>query len=325
MVAVQDATKVAFRGQTSSTGNYTIPYVAVGAYTITVEAAGFGKSVHTNVLVGNNQTVRTDFELKVGVVANEVTVSSTSSLIATDDAALVQTKSAAAIVALPVAGHDTFKLALTTAGVQQASDSTVGDPPGETFSGPGTRGQQNDVRLDGVTMANTLHTTVNFAVSPDAVQELSVQTGTYSAQYGSYLGVHINAVSKTGTNQLHGVLHESVRNDILNAHGRFDQPGLPKNPLRQNQFGAELDGPVIVPWLYNGKNKSFFMFAYQGRRQYSKSTGLFTVMTEPMRRGDFSALLTAPDRSGFLIRSTRTASLIMSSRPGVLIHTRWSI
>ena len=124
---------------------------------------------------------------------------------------------------------------------------------------------------------NTLHTTVNFRVSPDAIQEVSVQTGTYSAQYGSYLGVHINAVSKTGGNALHGVFHESVRNDIFNAHGRFDQPGKPKNPLRQNQFGAEVDGPVFIPKMYNGKNKTFFMFDYQGRRQYSKSTGIYTV------------------------------------------------
>lgn len=293
VVAVQDATKVAYKGQTSSTGNYTLPYVAVGTYTITVEAASFGKSVHTNVLVGVNQTVRTDFELKVGAVANEVTVSSTSSPIATDDAALVQTISTVEIASLPVAGHDTYKLALATAGVQQSGDVTVGDPPGESFAGPGTRGEQNDVTLDGVTMMNSIHTTVNFAVSPDAVQELSVQTGTYSAQYGSYLGVHINAVSKTGGNALHGVLHESVRNDILNAHGRFDQPGVPKNPLRQNQFGAEVDGPVIIPWLYNGKNKTFFMFAYQGRRQYSKSTGISTVLTDKMRKGDFTELLTA--------------------------------
>ena len=84
-----------------------------------------------------------------------------------------------------------------------------------------------------------------------------------------------------------------MRNDIFNAHGRFDQPGTPKNPLRQNQFGAEVDGPVVIPKLSNGKNKTFFMFDYQGRRQYSKSTGLYTVMTEPERRGDFSELLTA--------------------------------
>src|SRR5882757_1073042 len=293
VVAVQDATKVAYKGETSSAGSYTLPYVAVGTYTITVDATNFGKSVHTNVPVEINQTVRTDFTLTVGTVANEVTVSSAPPPIATDDAALVQTTSTLAIASLPVVGHDTLKLALTVAGVQQSGDVTVGDPPGESFAGPGTRGEQNDVTLDGVSIMNTLHTTVNFPVSPDAVQEVSVQTGTYSAQYGSYLGVHINAVSKTGGNALHGVLHESVRNDIFNAHGRFDQAGTPKNPLRQNQFGAEVDGPVFIPKLYNGKNKTFFMFDYQGRRQYSKSTGIYTVMTEAERRGDFSALLTA--------------------------------
>jgi Carboxypeptidase regulatory-like domain/TonB-dependent Receptor Plug Domain len=293
VIAVQDATKVAYKGQSSSTGNYTLPYVAVGTYTLTVEAPSFGKSMHSNVLVEINQTVRTDFVLQVGAVTNEVTVSSAPPPIATDDAALIQTTSTVAIASLPVAGHDTLKLALTTAGVQQSGDVTVGDPPGESFAGPGTRGEQNDVTLDGVTIMNTLHTTVNFPVSPDAIQEVSVQTGTYSAQYGSYLGVHINAVSKTGGNALHGVLHESLRNDVLNAHGRFDQPGTPKNPLRQNQFGAELDGPVVIPKLYNGKNRTFFMFDYQGRRQYSKSSGIYTVMTAAERTGDFSALLTA--------------------------------
>ncbi|MCU1262205.1 MAG: hypothetical protein JWO80_5090 [Bryobacterales bacterium] len=294
VIAVQDATKVAFKGKTSSTGNYTLPYVAVGTYAITVEAASFGKSVHTNVVVEINQTVRSDFALTLGTLASEVTVSSAPPPIATDDAALVQTTSTVAIASLPVAGHDTLKLALTAAGVQQSGDVTVGDPPGESFAGPGVRGEQNDVTLDGVTIMNTLHTTVNFPISPDAVQEVSVQTGTYSAQYGSYLGVHINAVSKTGGNALHGVLHESVRNDLFNAHSRFDQPGTPKNPLRQNQFGGEIDGPVVIPKFYNGKNKTFFMFDYQGRRQYSKSTGIYTVMTQAERQGDFSALLTAP-------------------------------
>src|SRR5580698_4830447 len=89
VVAVQDATKVAFKGQTSSSGNYTLPYVAVGTYTITVEAPNFGTSVHTNVLVEINQTVRTDFALTVGTVTNEVTVSSTPPPVATDDAALI--------------------------------------------------------------------------------------------------------------------------------------------------------------------------------------------------------------------------------------------
>src|SRR5215470_11366613 len=259
VVAVQDATRVAYKGQTSRTGSYTLPYVAVGSYTITVEAAGFERSVHTNVLVEVNQTVRTDFELKLGSVSNTLTVSSALSPIATDDAALTQTTSIAAISSLPIAGHDTLKLALTSAGVTQSGDVTVGDPPGESFAGPGTRGVQNDVTLDGVTIMNTLHATTDFRLSQDAIQEVSVQTGTFSAQYGTYLGVHINAVAKTGGNEIHAVLRESVENDVLNAHGRFDPPNRPKNPLRFNQFGGEVDGPVYLPKLYNGKNRTFFM------------------------------------------------------------------
>ena len=293
VTAVQDATKVAYKGKTTGTGDYSLPYVEVGTYTITVESQGFQRFAHTNVLVEVNQIVRTDFKLSMGTVTNEITVSGTAPPIATDDAAIMQTLSAEAIAALPIAGHDTLKLALTTAGVIQSGDVTVGDPPGESFAGPGTRGEQNDVTLDGVTIMNTIHTTVDFPPSPDAIQEVSVQTGTYSAQYGNYLGVHINAVSKQGGNALHGVISEAIRNDAFNAHGRFDQPGSRKNPLRQNQFGAELDGPVVIPWLYNGRDKTFFMFDYQGRRQYAASTALYTVLTGPERMGDFSALLTA--------------------------------
>lgn len=294
VVAVDDATKVAYKGVTSNTGDYSLPYVAVGRYTITVEAPGFEKFVHTNVLVEVNHTARTDFALHLGSVTNEMTVTAATPAIATDDASLVQTLGTTAISTLPVAGHDSFKLALTAAGVQQSGDVTVGDPPGEAFAGPGVRGEQQDVELDGVTMLNTIHTTVDFPPSPDAIQELSVQTGTYSAQYGNHLGVHINAVSKTGGNEFHGVVSEADRNDIFNAHGRLDPAGSRKNPLRQNQFGAELDGPVILPWLYNGKKKTFFMFDYQGRRLYSKTAGIYTVMTGAERTGDFSALLTAP-------------------------------
>jgi hypothetical protein len=291
VVAVQEDTKVAYKGVTTASGDYTLPYVAVGTYTISVESAGFEKFVHTNVLVEVNHTVRTDFALKLGAVADETTISTASPAMATDDASLVQTLSANTIASLPVAGHDSLKLALTAAGIQQSGDVTVGDPPGESFAGPGVRGEQQDVSLDGVTLMNSIHVTVDFPPSPDAIQELSVQTGTYSAQYGGHLGVHINAVSKTGGNDFHGVVSEAIRNDFFNAHGRFDAPGTRKNPLRQNQFGAEIDGPVIVPRFYNGRNKTFFMFDYQGRREFAKTAGIYTVLTGPERTGDFSALL----------------------------------
>jgi hypothetical protein len=108
-------------------------------------------------------------------------------------------------------------------------------------------------------------------------------------EYGTYLSVHINAISKSGGNQLHGVISEAIRNDAFNTHGRFDAPGSKKTPLRQNQYGAELDGPIVLPRLYNGRDKSFFMFDYQARRQFSSTSQLFTVLTAAERAGDFSA------------------------------------
>lgn len=292
IVAVQDATKVLYKGKTTAAGDYSLPYVDVGTYTITVEVQGFQKVIRTGVTVQVNQTVRTDFTLVLGSLSQEITVSSATPPIATDDAAIVQTVEKDAISSLPVAGHDTYKLALTTAGVIQSGDVTVGDPPGESFAGPGQRGEQNDVSLDGVTMLNTIHRVVNFPPSPDAIQEVSVQTGTYSAEYGTYLGVHVNAISKSGGNQLHGVVSESIRNDAFNTHGRFDAPGSKKTPLRQNQYGAEVDGPIVLPKIYDGRGKSFFMFDYQARRQFSSTSQLFTVLTAAERNGDFSALST---------------------------------
>lgn len=294
VVAVQDATKAAYKGVTSGAGDYTLPYVAVGTYTITVEAPGFEKVVHTNVSIEIDHTVRSDFSLPLGAVTNQVTVSDVPPAIATDDASLVQTLSTTTISSLPVVGHDALQLALTSAGVQLSSNVTVGDPPGEAFAGPGYRGEQQDVSLDGVTLMNSIHVTVDFPPSPDALQEFSVQTGTYSAQYGGHLGIHVNAVTKAGGNDFHGVISEYNQNGAFAAHGRFDQPDTPKNPLNQNQFGAELDGPVLIPKIYNGKNKTFFMFDFQGRREINKNSTIFTVMTAPERTGNFSALLTAP-------------------------------
>ena len=226
--------------------------------------------------------MQNDFTLQVGSFTTEVSVSAAASH--TDDASLTQIIPNETMTELPVTGHDALKVAITTAGVTLAGDTAVGDPPGEDFHGPGTRGVSNNVRLDGVTLMNTIHGAANFKPSPDAVQELSVQVGTYSAEYGGYMGVHINAVSKTGGNKFRGVFSEALRNDMFDARDYFDAPDAPKNPLSKNQFSAELDGPVI-------RNKTFFMVNYQGQRQSATNTNIATVMTEKMRQGDFSEVL----------------------------------
>ncbi len=122
----------------------------------------------------------------------------------------------------------------------------------------------------------------------EAIQELEVQTGTYSAQYGAYLGVHLNMVTKSGTNLLHGSVLEFFRNDVLDARNYFLPSTARKGPLRQNQFGFELDGPVILPRLYDGRNRTFFMASYEGLRLVRGSASLATIMTPQMFQGDFS-------------------------------------
>lgn len=291
--AVNTATRVSYKAVTSDTGIYHILYIPVGTYTITVTAQGFRTAVHTNVIVQNNQTVRTDFVLQVGSVATSVTVTSATPVISTDDATIGHTISAENVMRLPVNGQDPFKLATISSNVQiYQTDNAQGNPPGERFMGAGTRQIQNDVTLDGVTLMNALYMTVNLRPDPSAVQEVNVLTGTYSAQYGNYLGVHINAVTKSGTNLLHGAFSEDIGNTALNANG-FDFSARPisKQPYHFNQFNTEIGGPVVIPGAYNGKDKTFFMFDYQGLRYNQTPTNTYTVMTPLMRQGDFTELL----------------------------------
>ena len=123
---------------------------------------------------------------------------------------------------------------------------------------------------------NNLITTTPNRPMVESISEVEVQTGTYSAQYGAYLGVHINMVSKSGQNAIHGAVVEFVRNQIFDARPYFLAPTAAKSSLYQNQFGFELDGPIVIPHLYNGKDKTFFMGSYEGLRQISSATQVFT-------------------------------------------------
>jgi hypothetical protein len=136
---------------------------------------------------------------------------------------------------------------------------------------------------------NNLITTSPTQPMVETVQEVEVQSGTYSAQYGAYLGVHLNMITKGGTNQLHGNLVEFIRNDAFDARGYFLPATSRKTALRQNQYGFEVDGPVFIPKLYNGKDKTFFMGSWERLRNKRQSLSANnTVMTEQMFAGNFS-------------------------------------
>ncbi|HWF48424.1 MAG TPA: carboxypeptidase regulatory-like domain-containing protein [Bryobacteraceae bacterium] len=291
VTAVNDATQVSYKGVTNNAGIYNILYVPVGTYTITVESPGFQKAVHSSVIVEANQAVRTDFTMSVGQVSSEIVVSSAPPPFPTDDATITETISQTQVNNLPVNGLDPLKLAITTPGVTLSSDSPQGNPPGERFFGAGTRDIQNDITLDGVTLMNALFMTVNFRPDPSSVQEVNVQSGTYSAEYGNYLGVHVNEVTKSGGNQLHGSFSEFLGNTILNANTYdFSSKPIAKAPFHLNQFNTELDGPIVIPHVYDGRNKTFFMFDYQGLRQNTSPSNTYTVMTPLMRNGNFTEI-----------------------------------
>jgi hypothetical protein len=288
VTAVNTGTGDTYNTTTNEQGYYSIQFIRLGSYDLTVKQQGFQTFTKKGVHVDVNQIVRNDIQLQVGSVTETINVEAVAPSIKTDDASVSEIINERAVADLPLNGRDPLKLAITTPGVIQGMKATDGVPPGQDFIGAGTREIQNSLSLDGISILNNLITTTSMRPSVDSVQEVQVQTGTYSAQYGSYMGVQVNMITKSGTNNLHGSLAHFFRNDKLDARGFFENPANPKRPLRQNQFGIEIDGPVYIPGLYDGRDKTFFMGSYEGLRSTRQGSAQATVFTERMRQGDFS-------------------------------------
>jgi hypothetical protein len=306
VTAIETGTLDKYNGTTNEQGNYTFEFVRVGVYNVSVEQTGFQKVTKTGVIVDINQTVRTDFTLPVGAVSQSVTVEAAVAAIKTDDASVSEILGTRSVAELPLNGRDPMSLATTTPGVLPGiKSSATGTPPGEDFNGAGTREIQNEMSLDGISIMNNLITTTPVRPMVESVQEVEIQTGTYSAQYGAYLGVHINMVTKSGTNQVHGALVEFFRNQVLDARSFFTlptpaNPTAAKPPLHQNQFGVEFDGPVVIPKLYNGRDKTFFMASYEGYRLAQSATSLSSEMPATFFTGNFAGVPASSITGGVL-------------------------
>jgi hypothetical protein len=296
VTAVDAGTLAAQTTATNEQGYYAFEFARVGVYNITVEQPGFQKVTKTGIEVSINQSVRTDFQLAVGAVSQSVTVEAEATAIKTDDATVSETFSAHTVAEAPLNGRDPMSLATGVPGVLTGTKSSMtGVPPGNDYVGAGTREIQNSLSLDGIGIMNNLITISPTRPMIETVQEVEVQTGTYSAQYGAYMGVHINMVTKAGTNMFHGNAVEFLRNQKLDARTFFTlptaaNPTAAKPPLRQNQFGVEFDGPIFIPKVFNGKDKAFFMASYEGYRLVQQSTSLSAEMPAAFFTGDFSSV-----------------------------------
>ncbi|BDC47903.1 hypothetical protein F183_A02190 [Bryobacterales bacterium F-183] len=277
---------------TNAAGTYEFQFLKAGTYTVTVKKTGFSTMSTKDIALSANQTARADFSMKVGSVETSVEVTADIPPIKTDEASVSEVISTKSTAELPLNGRNPMKLALTTPAVIAGFKGAAGNPGGgEGYIGAGLREITNSVSLDGVSIMNNLITTTTYRPSVDAVQEVQVQTGTYPAQYGGYLGVQINMVTKSGSNDFHGALFEFLRNDKLDARPYFLAANRAKPPLRQNQYGLQFNGPVVIPKLYDGRNKTFFMFGWESLRSGTQAPAISSVLTPRMRTGDFSELL----------------------------------
>ncbi len=292
----------------SQAGDYSFPAVPIGDYTVSVEATGFKVATITGVHVETQQKSRVDVKLELGQITERVQVSAEAVALKTDDATVGQVIEHKRITDLPLNGRNMQMLAAMVAGVQIGirsggeSDPTKGGfpIPGASMSiiANGQREINSNILLDGVDAKEPrTHVTV-FTPSIDAVEEFKVQTGTYSAEFGQGSGAQVQISMKSGTNDFHGTGFEFLRNDKLDAESYFlnfeRAPGvarLPKDRLRQNQFGAVLSGPLLLPHIYNGKNKTFWSFDYEGRRYTQEAVQTAWFPDQNFRNGDFSELL----------------------------------
>jgi hypothetical protein len=291
VTAVEEATGVVYPGMTNAQGYYSIKFIPPGTYDITVDQTSFSKLTKTGTIVPIDEAVRTDFTLKVGSETQSITVSASTPPIPTDDATLGETFATKEVQDLPLIGHNALEIAATASNVTIGPSSGYnGVPPGEDFIGAGQREIQSSITLDGVSIMNNLITLAPARPSSDMISEVQMQSGNYPAQYGSYLGLHVNLVSKSGTNDLHGAVYDYIQNTALDAHQFFDAPGSPKLIQHYNQYGFDLGGPVYFPKLDNGRNRTFFFASYEKINQISQSSGIASTLTAAERAGDFSAI-----------------------------------
>lgn len=290
------ATQVAVTDQTNGTGFYSFQYVIPGTYQVSVEATGFQRQVHPNIRVDVAQSVRQDFSVQVGQSQQEVTVTGGAEMIQTDNASIGTVISQRAINELPLNGRNPLALVALAPGVvpqgqsQQNAAGTNNSAYGNFSIGGGAANQSNWM-LDGATMVIPFGHAVELLPSQDVIKEFNVLTNDLPAQYGGFAGGVVNLTTQTGSNDLHGDVYEFLRNKVLNANTFFNnRSNVPTGAFTQNQFGGTLGGPVVIPHLYNGKNKTFFFVNYEGFRLRQGQGVLLSVPTQAMRNGDFSAL-----------------------------------
>jgi hypothetical protein len=273
-------------------GKYLLSSLQPGTYDVNATATGFKTDVKAAIVLQVNQGTSLDFQLQVGSSIERVTVSGTSALLETATSAVGTVVGEREVLDLPLNGRQFTELIALSPGASpvNVSQLTFASPAlGGGAAFPAMAGQNNRSNLflmDGVYDSEPFFSGFTISPSIDAIQEFKVQTHNDLAEFGQVLGATVNLVTKSGTNQLHGDVYEFLRNTVLDGRNFF---AVDRPQFRQNQFGATVGGPVLIPHVYNGRNRTFFFFGYEGFRFNKGATNLSRVPTAAERNGDFSA------------------------------------
>jgi hypothetical protein len=304
-----EGTNAALTTTTGADGVYKFSPVKIGTYTVNATYQGFTTTKQEHIAVNVGAEVVINFSLKPGQVSEIVEVTSTTPVLETQDASVGQVVDSRAVNDLPLNGRNFTFLAQLAAGVNTPQADTRGNAASGAFSANGLRPAQNNYLLDGIDnnsdTVDFLNGT-NYVVLPplDAIQEFKVQTSDFSAEFGRSGAAVLNATIKSGTNSFHGDVWEFFRNDKLDAADFFENAGgVPKGELRQNQFGFTAGGPVVIPKLFDGRNKVFVFGDYEGLRRVQGTILTGSVPTAAERASgytNFQDLITGQTSAGSL-------------------------
>ncbi|HKO19980.1 MAG TPA: carboxypeptidase regulatory-like domain-containing protein, partial [Acidobacteriaceae bacterium] len=305
--AIQGAKVTAARngtGEVSSVvsdgaGAYVFPALPPAQYTITATAAGFSTFVQANTLLQADQAVTVNAQLKPGAASQTITVTDTPPQVDTTTGTLSQVIDEKRVNDLPLNGRNAATMTTLVPGVVVASSLNIDQGQTKTFpvvaavTINGTRANQVNYMLDGGNNVDE-YTNVNAPFPfPDVLQEFSVETSNYNAEYGQNAGGVVNIITRGGGNSFHGDAFEYVRNRVFNAANYFSyQNGVKtRDFLKRNQFGGTFNGPVLIPHVYNGRDKTFFSFGVQATRYRNNAVGGTAFLPTPAQlAGTFTGL-----------------------------------
>jgi hypothetical protein len=295
------ATNIFTRTKTNSAGIYYLPALPPGTYELRVEYGGFRPSVISDIPLAVGLTATLNVSLEIGAVAEAVEVKATAVQLESQTTSLGKVMQTKQISELPILGRSALQLLSTIPGVQPPAGQTVAGS-GETYEVKMAGGMQtqNGVLTDGGESRAPIYTESSFTLPIESVSEFRVDTATYPAEYGRAAGGVVNLVTKSGTNQFHGVVYEFLRNDHLNANSwQNNRTGVRRNLFQRNEYGAALGGPVI-------RDRTFFFINYEAQRQGTPIDFVSTVPTALQRQGDFSQTLDSTGRNITIYDPTTT-------------------